>query len=254
MRVVPGRLYNVVVWYTTQRGDSFSHEVNSRRLVALAPVWMWREIRAIGLDQQAIERDALRDFVKLSCFGEGDRPGQRDVRAQLKAGGGVGPIATEGVHDNREALRGLRQNPHGIGLCIPSMDHHRQPVLACESELLPKQRVLCILRRAVMVIIQADLAQRDDFWLPEQRDDLAQMLGGRRDRVVRLNPGGREDLGLLGGKRGAGVARRQVVADVDQPGDTSRRSALQHLGAIGVEGLDMNMGMRIDQWHIPILP
>jgi hypothetical protein len=55
-------------------------------------------------------------------------------------------------------------------------------------------------------------------------------------------------------QRRAGVARRQIVADVDQPGNAGRRCSLQHLGAIGVKRIDMNMGMRVDQWHMGILP
>jgi glutamate-1-semialdehyde aminotransferase len=52
----------------------------------------------------------------------------------------------------------------------------------------------------------------------------------------------------------ASTARREIVADVDDALDARFVGALQHIGAVIVEPIVVNMGMCVDQRHQEIVP
>ena len=58
------------------------HARDVRRLVALAAVRHRRQKRAVGFDQQPIERHAARRLAQLRAFGKRHDAGERDVEAQ----------------------------------------------------------------------------------------------------------------------------------------------------------------------------
>src|SRR5579885_763462 len=123
-----------------------------------------REVRAVGLDEQAFERDGQRDFAQILRLLERDVTRERDHEAEFQNGLGHPRAAAEAVHDpaalrarhlgakylDRLVVGLARMNDDGQALCL------RKPQLSCEHFALH------LARRVVVMIIQTDLAKSDD--------------------------------------------------------------------------------------------
>ena len=99
------RLRSTSTGTVAQPRDLLGDMPHERRLVALAAIRHRREIRAVGLDQHAVERHAPRDVLQLDRVLERDDARERDVEAEVERGARDVPRLGEAVHDAARLAR-----------------------------------------------------------------------------------------------------------------------------------------------------
>ena len=99
-----------------QAGDFFGHMKHIGGFVGPAAMWRRRQVGRVGLDQHAIERDKLRDFLEGLGVLEGDDAGKGDVKTQVECRPCRIQVFGEAVEDAADlpALL-LAQQPQGVG-------------------------------------------------------------------------------------------------------------------------------------------
>ena len=129
------------------------------------------------------------------------------------------------------------------------MDDDRFPVLLCDLNLGPEGPGLKVVRLFVPVVVETDLADRDDFWiiyvnfkffdhLIREIPDLVRMQADRPvDKIIPLC----QDDDLIKAFR-----RR---ADINDPPDSGLRERLKQLLTVRIESLVIIVHMRIN-YHI----
>src|SRR5438105_4995901 len=75
---------NVVSTHAPQLRNGFRNADHVRRLIPLPAIGYGRKKRTVCLDQQAIERHHLRDFLQLEGARKRDDAGQRDVEPDVE--------------------------------------------------------------------------------------------------------------------------------------------------------------------------
>jgi hypothetical protein len=162
--------------------------VHERRLVALAPVWHRGEVGGVGLDEQAISRAGGQSIVHRPVL-EGDHAAEGKVRTDGEARfEHADPRAERVQHDS---ARDPAEHRGHIGVGVARVDDGRLPALGCKAELGLEGAALERPGRVIVVVIETDLAERDDFGVSEER---LQPLGHLRRPVLRdvgVDPGGR---------------------------------------------------------------
>ena len=106
---------------------------DKRRLIALTAEGNRRQIRAIGLHQQAVARNAGGNVAQILGVLVGHHAGERDVQAHLQARLSRGRVACERVHHAENGsvpVEVVAQHAHNIGLGLAAMDDERQLPLA----------------------------------------------------------------------------------------------------------------------------
>ena len=203
--------------------SSVWHDV--RRLVALAAHRLRREIRAVGLGEQPVGRDAASRVAQVVGVLVGDVAGERHVPAVLErrrraaaatrsSGGSTGPSCAS------EACA-------RVVVGRARVDDDRLAGLACELELRVEQLLLRRVRRVVAEVVEAGLADGD------RARDARAARAARRAQVerrarglVRVDAEARVDaVARLGARERAPRARRCVVATSIDAGRRRRSRA-----------------------------
>ena len=191
------------------------------RLVAFAAMLAGREIRRIGLDQNAVGRKVCGDVAQRSRILERQNAGERDEMPERD--GPAGEVGTAGKamqHGGEGALPCfLFEDARHVVIGVARMDHQRQPGFARRRDVIAKTALLRLARRVVVVVVEAGLADRHDFGMPRARDQIArghmQFLVG----IVRMGPDRAEHVReALGDRQHLGMARNPR-RDGDQAGD-----------------------------------
>src|SRR5215470_14645028 len=90
--------------HATRLGDLASDEHDVAWLIALAAEGRRREIGAVGLDENALERRPGGDRAQLGVLGEGDRPGEGEAETEVERVTRHRLIADEAVEDAADTL------------------------------------------------------------------------------------------------------------------------------------------------------
>ena len=144
--------------------------------VALLAHDLRRQVRGVGLDEQAVERGAFGRFGEVLRLGVGDVAGERDppavLEALLEAGG-----HREAVQDHLEALGLLGEPLDRVVLGRAGVDDQRLAGLVRELDLRGERSLLVRAGRVVAEVVEAGLADRQAFRV------LRELLELLRDRV-----------------------------------------------------------------------
>src|SRR5439155_18641736 len=137
-------------WRAAKLGDARGRDRDIRRLVALAPVWLGWQVRAVGLDHKAIRRDHPRHLR------QGTRPGirhgarQRDEEPEVETAARDLEIAREAVHDPAPLARALgREDRQRLLVGVAAVDEHRLPGPPRDRQLRTIRALLSLPRREV---------------------------------------------------------------------------------------------------------
>ena len=118
-----------------------------------------REKRAVGFDQQPVDRDHLRDFLQLQRARKRNDAGQRDVKPDIENALRHRAIAGETVKHTADVSRPLFvQDAKRIVLRFPGVNDDREPAALRQANLLAKDLLLDLTRREIVVVIKTDFA------------------------------------------------------------------------------------------------
>ena len=104
--------------------------------------------------------------------------------------------AGEAMQHRREGAlaRFLFENPRHVGVAVARMDHQRQAGFARRGNVLAEALLLRVARAVVVVIVEAGLADGDDFRMFGQRDQRLGVDVGLFRRVMRMGADRAEDV------------------------------------------------------------
>ena len=119
-----------------------------------------------------------------------------------------------------------------------------------QVELFDEDALLNVARRMVVVIVEADLADGQEFGVLGQSGKLFVMRWRGELGFVRVNSGGGVDPGETLGEGHRRSQRAGGSADGQNVAHTGGLRAGQHVHAIRVEFGHVQMGMRIDQFEL----
>src|SRR4051812_323724 len=142
-----------------QSGQCLGDARDKGRLVPLAAMRGRREKRAVGFDERAIHRHAARGLTELRGPREGDDARPRDVETQVEAGARQGRPAREAVQHAAQSLR-LAQDSKRVFVGLACVDDDGEIELARQDDLHAEHLLLNVPRREVVVVVEADLADR----------------------------------------------------------------------------------------------
>ena len=125
------------------------------------------------------------------------------------------------------------------------MDDDRLAQFARQRKLFAEQSFLEIVWCAVVVVIQADLTDRDSLRVRGQLAHFSEPRIAGEGSVVRLDPNDRVDLRVVLCQLDRCMRRFQIIADLDHPRHIRRGRALDDCGAVVIELRQMQMHMRI---------
>ena len=219
------------------------------RFVRLAAIGHRRQIGAVGLDQDAIERTGGKDGAQFMRFGECDDPRHRKIEAQIQRRAGQVCARGEAVHHagKRAVAMFLRQDRGHVCIGGTGMDDQGQAGLARGLDMQAQAALLD--RRAVggIVIVKAGFADADEFGVLRQGDQFGHpgqrligsvhRMGSRRPVDPRMRLGDGPDLG-----RGF-----QPRADGDHPRNAGSSGAADDIAGLRCQIGKVEMAMAVNK-------
>ena len=179
---------------------------------------------------------------------EGEDAAEAEVEAQGESLLRLRGVAGETVHDAWPCPV-FAQDRHGVVPGFAGVDGDGQIEVAGEFELLDEDFALDFARREIVVVIEADFAERDNFRVRGQGAEV--VVGLRRDfgGIVRVDADGGVDLRVAVGEADGAVDFGRAVAGAD--GENARDSgcggALENGVEVVGEALVVEMAVRIDE-------
>src|SRR5580698_8681503 len=254
-----------------QTGQRMRCAGNKGGFVALAAIGSGGQPWGVGLHQNPIHWDARGDVAERLGFGISKIPCERYEEAEVERAPRLLPARAEAMHHAAQAGRApmFFQNQQQI---VPGVGGFVRPAAVDEDgalagggnfKLLDEARALDRMRRALVVIIEANLPAGDDFRLGEQAVEFGKNGVVRFRRVVRIHACTRVEPRKFCALRRlrielAADAQRAVHsrglltdADGEDRADPCFPCARQHRGAVVGIALAVQVGVRIDQQTEP---
>src|ERR1019366_8383254 len=174
------------------------------RLVAFAAMRNGGQPGGIGLDQQAVVRGEPEGFADGFGGLERRHAAKRQMETEGKRFFGLFRRAGETVHNAGQLSvftpRVVMQDRHGVSPGFARMNNDRQPGIASDPELLHKDLALHGTRRKVVMVVEADFAERYNFWMGRQRPQLGIRFGRHLGGIVWMDANRRADLRIAFGE------------------------------------------------------
>jgi hypothetical protein len=221
---------------------------NPRRFIPLPSEGNGREVRGVGLHQQAIPR-YKPDQIVVRPFVEGHDPAERDVPSRVERGLGQSMGASETVEDSQDASgSGVADDRASIVFGISGVDHDRLVHLTGKRNLRRECGALGFARRVVVVIVESAFANRDRG-LSEQLSQLRNVARRvERGCVVGMYSGGRKDKpGILRRALGSHRSGWQRLSDADDRQRARKAGARDYRVAVAGERCVREMGVAVDE-------
>ena len=146
----------------------------SRLIGTLAAMWVWREIRRIGFDQQTVVRNSGSDFPQLIRLLESHHPGKTDIHTPCQALLGRFPTPGKGMHDpnNLAVPVVLFEHFQDIQFAISHVNHQRLSGIKGECNVPGKPVFLDFQWAVIPIPIESRLADGDDLTMLGQLQNL----------------------------------------------------------------------------------
>jgi hypothetical protein len=174
---------------------------------------MGGEVGAIGLENDALERDRAEYFHELRVL-VGRDAADPQVKTQLRHAQRHRGVAVEGVKNTAELNPFRREYLEGIFCCVPAVDHDRFVFEPREPEHAPEYVALHFAGRMVVVVVEPDFAHAEDARSIEEVLELAFVVGIMLRGVVRVRSHDAEEERVPVHESGRRPRRLPVVADV----------------------------------------
>ena len=115
----------------------------------------------------------------------------------------------------------------GVFVGIARMDDERQPRLARRLDVGAKAALLILPRAAVVVVVEASLADSDHLWVPRTRNQIGNRYVEFFMRIMRMRADRAKDIGEAVGDRQQFVVAAHARGDRDHPPDAGTTRARQ---------------------------
>ena len=228
-------------------GDGLAHPVDIARVAPLAPEGLGGHVGGVGLYHDALQRNGSDDLQRPPGIFEGDVAGEGDHPAQ--ACRHLGVLGGQGTAVKHPPGLGVgADNVHHVLVGVPVVDNGGQVQLLAEGELGVKEipGVGPLLRGLEPVVVQTDLPHRHTLGVGAEGLDLLQIGQCGPLQILRVEPGGKVEEGVLlgqglalpGGGEVAPRADHQLHPLFPQPGE--------HNLPVLVKPLIIIMGMCIE--------
>ncbi len=221
---------------------------NPRRFVPLPPEGNRREVRGVGLQQQAIPRYEPHQIV-VRPFVEGHDPAERDVPSGIQRELGQRMGARVAVEDSHDASgSGVADDRAGIVFGISGVNHDRLVHLSSKRDLSRERGALGFARRVVVVIVESAFANRDGG-VSEQFAQLRNVACRvKRGCVVGMDSGGRKDEpGIFRRALGSHCRGCERLPDADDRQRARVAGARDYRVAVAGEGRVREVGVAVDE-------
>ena len=143
----------------------------------------------------------------------------------------------------------LRQDCRRIGVGVARMDHKRQVELPGERDMPPKDPLSDIPRGAIIVIIEARLADPDAFGMFGERPHGVEVLRPLPRRLMRMCADREENVVVPLRNRGDASSLRHSGANGDHPLDAGRSRALDDCVEVVGEVGKIEVAVAVDESH-----
>lgn len=232
-------------------GDPRRGDRNPRRLVRLPAEGMRRKIRAIGLDEQTIERDPRRGVAERIevLIGERRLPRKRDMKAEIEQRAGFIPRPRERMKDPSDRL-GTRFEPiNNVFHTIAAMDNDGEIELTSELEMTVERGFLIGEGSLFPVSIEPGLADRDGFRssFACEFDNAIPIAGLGLGDMIGVNPDRRKYHHVIMRKFEGAHARFVRNTDGDDRDDPRLTCSFENVGEFVGESTVVEMRVGIDQ-------
>ena len=213
----------------------------------------WKKVRRIGLDHEAIERDAGDDLAQmLAAALVADPAGHPDVEVEIEVGVERRVVTGEAVDDGVRKLRAPARDDGEeplVRIALVKKHGHSQPRRELEVGL--ERPFLIRARREVAIEVEPGLSDGDDLGLRGQSFQSRRARRAPLPRVVRVDPRGGEQRP----RRGPGDAERGHALRLARTGDHDLRNPCiarsgEHLLAVAIERLVAQIRTDIDEIHV----
>src|SRR5260370_3179709 len=150
--------------------------------------------------------------------------------------------------ENPDALIMLSQDLHGVGPGVASVDHHGLGCIESELELPDESGALRVTGRKVIVVVEADLSQRENLRVRQQIAQTIECLRHGLSGIVRMNPNGgvEKRMGVRQPDGRLQILRAVTGSDGHRARDSRRLCPLDNSFAVTFELRVLQMSMRID--------
>lgn len=227
-------------------GDGLGHAVNITGVTALAAVGGGGHVGGIRLDHEALQRHGGDDLRGFAGVFESDGPGEGQVPAELDEGLRVlhaAGVAVEHAPDAGELLH----DGQAVSVGLPVVDDDGQVQPLRQGELGAEDLFLQVTGDLLPVVVQADLPHGLDLGVARHGLDLVQPVGRQAERVLRVDPGGGVEEGVLLGQGDGLPGAFQVTAGAQDQADVGRGQGGEDLVPVRVELLGVIMRVGIKQ-------
>ena len=129
-------------------------------LIALSPVRHRRQVRCVGLDQQAVDRDLPDQVVQLPAP-EGDHAAPRDIVPQGEGGAEQRGAAAEGVQDG-DGARVVPEDRGHVLVGLAGVDDRGPAPPPGHLHLGLERLALLLPGRVIVVVVESHLAGGHD--------------------------------------------------------------------------------------------
>src|SRR5271166_3784950 len=154
------------------------------------------------------------------------------MKAQREGLLGLRRSSGETMHDAAETgwLPVFAEKCKGILPSLARVNHNRFSRVARDPHLFDEHVTLRLARRKIVMIVEADLAQRNDLWMSQESGEMFVGFAGRLPSVVRMHPdsGIERRITLRQTDAGFQVGRALARSDRHHVLDPGRQSALDH--------------------------
>lgn len=215
------------------------------------------EVGAVGLDEEAVVRDAPRDLAERVVFaaGEGDHPGKRDVESQGEELLGIGGGAGEGVEDAADGPAQAGELGDDLGFAVAAVDDQGEIELLGQFNVAVEKDALLVEGGVVPVAVETGFAEGADAGLERQAGDGVPVVGRRLGDEVGLDADGGEQTPVAGGevkgvgRVGGGGGNGEDLADARGRGIPEDRIELEPKRCVGQVGVGVDQaGLKHGSW------
>ena len=230
----------------THLGQGSEHLGQVRGAVALATVAGDREVGRVGLEHQRLGRQVTRQGTQLARALEGQHAAEAEPETEIEVLPGLLQAAVEGVGDATGNPRAAQRGEYLV-VRLAHVQQHRQPRRGGDRQLRVEQRALALGIGIVDVEVETDLADGHgvaggQFGLEGREIGLA--VRGDVDRVQAVRS---VQVGVRRAQRPQPRPAGGRHRGDDDAAHATGAARGEHRGTVGVEGVDIEMAVGVDQ-------
>ena len=209
----------------------------------------------VGFDKQLFQGNLRGRFPEISGLGESQNSGEGDEKPQIDHPEGEFRVFREAMKNAAPCGPIFANGGQDVVRGKPAVNDDGKVELPGEPELLPEGRPLFLGRREIVMVVESDFADGDDLVSFMETPDEGEVVRFELFPLMRVDAGGHQDEIRVGFPNLKGFPDRLFGCGFDGAEKGSDAGGLGPVDdgiSVGVEGLHVEVGVRIDPGHVPI--